>query len=326
MKNNVLIFSLFLAVTIGGGIAIETTNAEGELKLSDLMGPLLLWAIVLFPLLYFPMIRIFKMIKSSSSTPRKKLNDGRGQQLDERLKEMEGERLSAGQRKIIADNVGLYHWLPEKLINPWEERILVFLENFHFTDMAHGPVTEEMRLLVASEACLLIVRRPLSDYRHLQRIHLWKDVIEGAEGAAGTATRHDVNLSWKNLMDTISCARGGYNLTLHEFAHVIDFADDGIAQSIPVGRDSANYDEWEKLVDEEHAKLVDTYDSNSSYPIRAYATLVARDGTRPEFFSCATSAFFERGSRVKRQCPNVYELFKKFYGVDPASWRKQKRV
>ena len=64
MKNNVLIFSLFLAVTIGGGIAIETTNAEGELTLSDLMGPLLLWAIVLFPLLYFPMIRIFKIKKS----------------------------------------------------------------------------------------------------------------------------------------------------------------------------------------------------------------------------------------------------------------------
>ena len=314
-----VIFSLLLT-------GLSAQDAETGLIWSKILGPVILCAMAL-PLLYIFMTMLFKINKqASSSTPRKKLNEERGQKLNEKLRDMEGERLSAEHRKIIADNVGLYHWLPEELINPWEERILVFLKEFHFSDMAIGPVTEEMRLLVAAEASLLIVQRPLSDYRHLQRIHLWKDVIEDAESAAGTAMRHDVNLSWKNLMDTISCARDGYNLTLHEFAHVIDFADDGIAQSIPVDRHSADYDEWEKLVDEEHAKLEETYDANSSYPIRAYAAHVARDGTRPEFFSCATSAFFERGVRFKRQCPNVYELFKEFYGIDPAIWRKQKRA
>ena len=146
------IFSLLLT-------GFSAQDAETGLIWSKILGPVILCAMAL-PLLYIFMTMLFKINKPSSSTPSKKLNEERGQKLNEKLRDMEGERLSAEQRKIIADNVGLYHWLPEKLINPWEERILVFLKEFHFSDMAIGPVTEEMRLLVAAEACLLIIQRP----------------------------------------------------------------------------------------------------------------------------------------------------------------------
>jgi Mlc titration factor MtfA (ptsG expression regulator) len=183
--------------------------------------------------------------------------------------------------------------------------------------------TEEMRILVAAEACLLIVNRPLSDYRHLRAVHLWENEIKGNPNARGSATRFEVNLSWNYLKQSIKKARDGHNLTLHEFAHLIDFADDGIAQSIPVSRRSKEFKEWQNIVNQEHAKLMKVYESGKNYSIRAYGGYESIKGDKPEIFSCGTSAFFERGTRLKRESPKIYDAFKKFYVIDTASWRKR---
>ena len=81
----------------------------------------------------------------------------------------------------------------------------------------------------------------------------------------------------------------------------------------------------ENLVDQEHSKLMKAYESGKNYSIRAYGGYESIKGDKPEMFSCATSAFFERGSRLKRECPEIYKILKKFYGIDPANWRKQKK-
>ena len=284
--------------------------------------------VVLCGILGFGLL-VWTIEKKNGGGPQKtsaKMTNQRGVFLDKLLKQKKGLRLGFKQRRIISKNIGLYHWLPKELLNPWEERILAFLEQFPITHMKTKNATEEMRLLVAAEACLLIVRRPLSDYRHLQVVHLWKDEIVGSEDARGTATRHEVNLSWSYLKKTIRNARDGHNLTLHEFAHLIDFADDGVAQSIPVSAHSEDHKEWQTLVDQEHARLMQAYESGKNYSIRAYGGYESIKGDKPELFSCGTSAFFERGSCLKRECPKIYEALKKFYGVDPASWRKQKKA
>jgi Mlc titration factor MtfA (ptsG expression regulator) len=239
------------------------------------------------------------------------------------LKQKKDQKLTYEQRSIIENNIGLSHWLPSDLIAPWEERILCFLEEFPITFMKKEMPSEEMRILVAAEASLLIVKRPLSDFRHLKVVHLWEDEIKGNKNARGSATRYEVNLSWNYLKQSIKKARDGHNLTLHEFAHLIDFADDGIAQSIPVSRRSKDFKEWQIIVDQEHEKLMQAYESGKNYSIRAYGGYESIKGDKPEIFSCGTSAFFERGARLKRESPKIYDAFKQFYGIDPANWRKR---
>ena len=252
-----------------------------------------------------------------------KLTNPNGVLLDNLLKQKKDQKLTPDQRSVIANNIGLYHWLPKDLFAPWEERILCFLEEFPITYMQKEIPTEEMRILVAAEACLLIVNRPLSDYRHLRAVHLWENEIKGNTDARGSATRFEVNLSWNYLKQSIKKARDGHNLSLHEFAHLIDFADDGVAQSIPVSRRSKEFKEWQNIVDQEHTKLMKAYESGKNYSIRAYGGYESIKGDKPEIFSCGTSAFFERGARLKRESPKIYDAFKKFYGIDPASWRKR---
>jgi len=242
--------------------------------------------------------------------------------LDNLLKQKKGKELTSEQRSIIESNIGLYHWLPKDLIAPWEERIICFLEEFPITFMKREMPTKEMEILVAAEACLLIVNRPLSAYRHLKAIHLWEDEINGNKNARGSATRFEISLSWNYLKQSIKKARDGHNLTLHEFAHLIDFADDGIAQSIPVSRNSKDFKQWQELVNNEHKKLMQAYEGGKNYSIRAYGGYESIKGDKPELFSCGTSAFFERGSRLKRECPAIYNALQEFYGIDPANWRK----
>ena len=261
--------------------------------------------------------------KSGRSNSSYKLSNNRGQELDRSLEKNRGKKISFKQRQIIRSNIGLYGWVPNGLISPWEERIITFLESFPITFERKDEATEEMKILVAAEAALLIVQRPMSDYRHLRVVHLWKDQIDGQGNALGTANRHEVNLSWQYLKMHIRKARDGHNLTLHEFAHLIDFADDGVAQSIPVAHGTSCFDEWKKVVDVEHERLMKAYESGKNYSIRAYGGYECIKGNKPELFSCGTSAFFERGARLKRESPEIYNLFKKFYGIDPASWRRK---
>ena len=261
--------------------------------------------------------------KSGRSNSAHKLSNNRGEELDRSLEKNQGKKISFKQRQIIRSNIGLYGWVPNELISPWEERIITFLESFPITLKRKDEATDEMKILVAAEAALLIVQRPMSDYRHLRVVHIWKDQIDGQGNALGTANRHEVNLSWQYLKMHIRKARDGHNLTLHEFAHLIDFADDGVAQSIPVAHGTSCFDEWKQVVDVEHERLMKAYESGKNYSIRAYGGYECIKGNKPELFSCGTSAFFERGARLKRESPEIYNLFKKFYGIDPASWRRK---
>ena len=261
--------------------------------------------------------------KSGRSNSAYKLSNNRGQELERSLEKNRGKKISFKQRQIIRSNIGIYAWIPNEHISPWEERIITFLECFPITFERKDEATDEMKILVAAEAALLIVQRPMSDYRHLRVVHLWKDQIDGQGNALGTANRHEVNLSWQYLKMHIRKARDGHNLTLHEFAHLIDFADDGVAQSIPVAHGTSCFDEWKQVVDVEHERLMKAYESGKNYSIRAYGGYECIKGNKPELFSCGTSAFFERGARLKRESPEIYDLFKKFYGIDPASWRRK---
>ena len=233
-----------------------------------------------------------------------------------------GKTLNESQRHLLSSKLGLWPWVPNEIKQLWEEKILCFLELFSFPETRDDFPTDDIKLLVAAEACLLISKRDFSDYRFLQSIHIWENQIPRQPGAHGMASMREVHLSWKYLEKTIGKGRDGQNLVLHEFAHVIDFSDDGKAQSIPVPRTSKDFEFWEKLIAEMHAKIVSAHSEGTKFPVRSYAGLKCDKGLTPEIFSCGTSAFFECGKSLKQECPDFYEAMAGFYGMDPATWKK----
>ncbi|RZO59089.1 MAG: hypothetical protein EVA73_01185, partial [Limisphaerales bacterium] len=152
----------------------------------------------------------------------------------------------------------------------------------------------------------------------LRRVIISKDVLkrDGKEWG-GWAGRHDVTMCWDTCLYSMRWGDDNYNAILHEFAHVLDQADDAIAQSIPVAVDSlVDRVKWEQVIDQEYPKIKAAYAEGRAHTIGDYSLT-----DNAEFFSCATESFFERSKELHQHNPEIYELLQDYYGLDPVQWK-----
>ena len=105
-----------------------------------------------------------------------------------------------------------------------------------------------MAVAIAAQACLPVLRLGLRPLRRLRRhrraprrgagrrrevvdddgvVHEYDDVLAGEAMEGGP-----VMLSWRDVSEAGESAEWGYNVVVHEFAHVLDMRD-GVADGIP---------------------------------------------------------------------------------------------
>ena len=235
------------------------------------------------------------------------------------------KRLTIEQRKILTDHSALYNRLPGDLKTKLEGLMHVFLHEVNFEVDGFSEVTEEMRICVAAEACVLILTRGYDSYSQFRRVIIHKGLIkQGAGEWAGLGGRHEVDIKWDACLQGMHWGADNYNPILHEFAHVLDQADDSEAQSIPVSADSlVDRKKWEEVIAREYPKIKAAYKERKAHTIDEYAL-----ASNAEFFSCATESFFERSGELHLHNPEIYELLQDYYGLDPLPWSRaeEKRI
>ena len=235
------------------------------------------------------------------------------------------QQLTDEQRKILSYYSALYNRLPSDLKTKLEGLMHVFLHEVAFEVKGFDKVTEVMRICVAAEACVLILDRGYNSYRKLKRVQIWKEPLKDDRGEfAGWAGREDVSLQWEPVLRGMKQGNDNYNVILHEFAHVLDQADDSEAQSIPVAVDSvAERRKWEEVIAREYPKIKAAYKEGRAHTIDEYAL-----ASNAEFFSCATESFFERPKKLKEYHPEIYDILEGYYGLDPLPWStaEEKRI
>ena len=202
--------------------------------------------------------------------------------------------------------------------------VRVFLDEKHFEGAGGLEVTRDMRLLVAAQACLLLLRRDTDYYPGLASIVIYPHayrapsrervaggaVIEGEHLRAGEShERGVVVLSWDAVETGAANESDGKNVVFHEFAHQLD-QEDGAADGAPVLENRKSYGPWAKVLGLEYDKLVagefddgviDDYGSKNP----------------AEFFAVVTEAFFERPRDLASKHPRLYEQLLGFYKQDP---------
>jgi len=227
-------------------------------------------------------------------------------------------------RQCLIRNVKHYSRLPIKLQVELHHLIHIFLDEINIEVKGFRRLTDKMRLCVAAEACILILNRGFQDYRHVERVEIWKSKPEGTDNWDGDATAKRVRLNWHWTKEGMEDEGDNYNITLHEFAHILDNADDRVAQSVPVPVLSPDRREWEEMVDREYTRLEEAHKSGEGHVIKEYGLhTYGEEKRRAEFFPCATEAFFEQSTRLKTECPWIYAMLKTFYQLDPVSWDQQ---
>ena len=212
------------------------------------------------------------------------------------------------------------------------ERVKVFLAEKAFYGCGGLEVTDEMRVTIAGEACLLIMNHEGPVYPGLSSILVYPSafianrqvhldngtVMNSADGMLGESWDvGKVILSWDDVLRGVGNFSDGHNVGLHEFAHQLD-TQAGSANGAPPLRHNS-YKTWAKVLSRHYEDLQSRVKHDQVTVIDPYAT------TNPaEFFAVVTETFFERPGALKQRRPDLYDELKAYYCVDPTLWHDGK--
>ncbi len=227
---------------------------------------------------------------------------------------------------IIEKNVPGFPTLPEADRKELLKDILVFLDEKNFEGCGGLTITDEIRVTIAANACMLLLHRKNDDYPLLQSILVYPHayrvggkkmgpggfIREGSELRAGESwDRGAVVLSWDDVRKSASDLRDGHNVVFHEFAHQLD-QEDGSADGVPILPRRSLYTAWAKVLGREYRELVSEIEKGHRTDIDPYGAL-----SPAEFFAVVTECFFKQPDALRRKHPELYQQLRLFYHPDP---------
>jgi MtfA peptidase len=232
-------------------------------------------------------------------------------------------------RAILRRRMPLMQRLPVDLQLQLKRHIQVFLAEKPFIGCNGLVVTDEMRVLVAAQAALLILNRPTDHYAGLRQVLLYPSAYWAPHvGPDGTGVQHEghqarsgeswvqgqVILSWPDVLAGAADPADGHNLVIHEFAHQLDQAR-GRATGAPFLGHRARYARWAAVLGSEYRALQAALARGESTLLSPYAA------TEPaEFFAVASEVFFEQPQALSALHPALYDELARYYAVNPAAW------
>lgn len=230
--------------------------------------------------------------------------------------------------KILKKNFPLYLKMPVEVQEKLHSYVNVFMQEKSF-EACGGleEVTEEMRVTIAGQACLLLLNERCGVYDRLSTVLVYPDMYGGKSSVNEDGTISEggtrlgeswksgtVILSWRHSLRGPAIARDGKNVVIHEFAHQLDQRD-GSADGAPLLGFTEEHREWAEAFQSAYQRHGLRNTSGKKLVIDAYGA------TNPaEFFAVATETFFEKPKKLRQRYPKVYNQLKNFYSLDPLSW------
>jgi Mlc titration factor MtfA (ptsG expression regulator) len=214
-----------------------------------------------------------------------------------------------------------------------------FLHEKSFIGCAGLELTDEMRVTIAAQACMLVLGRsgaasPALLYPSLHAVLVYPGaflVPRREVDAAGVVTeqRQDllgeswgdgrVILSWDHVRragadESLPGAPDRHNVVLHEFAHQLD-SESGSTNGAPYLGSTERYRSWSEVLSRNYAALRRDAMWGQQGVLDHYGA-----SNPAEFFAVATESFFEQPWELSARHPDLYEEFLKYFRVDPRDW------
>lgn len=183
-------------------------------------------------------------------------------------------------------------------------------------------VTDEMRTLIAAQACLLVLELDLSYFdgwyeiivypdsfvvRHEEvdtngLVHESQRILGGESWSAGP-----VILSWADAYPQ----RATGNVILHEFAHKLDMLN-GAANGMPPLHKNMHQETWTKVFQHAYDNIGFRWVHHHHSCIDSYAL-----ENPAEFFAVVSETFFMDPHCLHQTYPSLYDQLRQFYRQDP---------
>ncbi len=232
-------------------------------------------------------------------------------------------------RGILWRRVPAFRALPVDLQLQLKQHIQVFLAEKPFIGCRGLVITDDVRVTIAAQACLLILNRRNHYFPALREIlvypgafvvnrpelgaggvqHERRDVLSGESWVRG-----QVMLSWEDVLQGAATPDDGHNVVIHEFAHQLD-QEKGAATGAPMLARRWQGARWSRVLGE-------AFDQLQASLARGEPTLInAYGATSPaEFFAVASEVFFEQPISLLSRHPALYAALSGYYRVDPRAW------
>jgi Mlc titration factor MtfA (ptsG expression regulator) len=250
---------------------------------------------------------------------------------DRRRRKLLSAPFPAAWEGHLRRNVAHYRWLAVKEQQHLRDLVRVFVAEKHWEGCGGLTLTDEIRVTIAAQACLLVLALPNELYRNVRSILVYPSTVivpPRRPGAFEVSLRPvdaplpilgeaqhlgPVILVWDAVRRTGRHPEGGHNVVYHEFAHKLDMLD-GRADGTPPLHGRSEYAHWAEVCSREYLSL------REQARRRAHGLLDAYGATNEaEFFAVATEIFFDRPVELQHHHPELYRVLQAFYRQDPAA-------
>jgi Mlc titration factor MtfA (ptsG expression regulator) len=253
----------------------------------------------------------------------------RGRRKSKERGRIRSQKLTEAEESLMFRIAPLCKRIPLSLREHWEGRVRLFLAEKTFVGCQGLEVTDELRLAVAGQACLLLAGRDdLDVFPDLTTIYLHPTsyVRRDERALGGGASVQEEGLafdgeSWDKgaVVLSVKAVRegsrrmDGFNVVLHEFAHQFD-AMEGSTDGCPPIR-SALRTEWAKT-------MLFEFNALQRAEAKGQHTFLDPYGAESpaEFFAVSVESFFELPMDLRVEHPEMHKLFAQAFGTDPAMW------
>jgi MtfA peptidase len=269
---------------------------------------------------------------------------------ERKRKRIRARPFPAEWRDILKRRVPYVRLMPADLQLQLKSHVQVFLAEKAFIGCDELQITDEIRVTIAAQACLLILNRGSFYYPELRQILVYPgSFVVKREHTDGAGIKHagrqvlageswsngQVVLSWYDTLEGAAVPDDGNNVVIHEFAHQLD-QEKGAANGAPLLARRAHYRRWSQVLNDEYralqarirfrhepvryAGIEGTGQAQEQTPqVPLFSDYGATDPA--EFFAVISEVFFERPARMAQEHSALYQELVRFYRLDPLSWR-----
>jgi Mlc titration factor MtfA (ptsG expression regulator) len=237
-------------------------------------------------------------------------------------------------QRTIERNVQFFRRLSAKDQGELLGHIQVFLAEKRFEGCGGLELTDEMRLTIAAQACLLLLHRKTDYFPRLLTILVYPSTymveenrpIEGLVWEEGRVPRlgetgrqmGTLVLAWDATKHGAADPSDGQNLVIHEFAHQLDY-ENYAADGAPVLATREQQLSWREVMRTEFASLQAADETGIPTLLDTYGA------TNPaEFFAVSTEAFFERPCALRAHHPKLYAELQDYFQQDPVEFSAER--
>lgn len=237
--------------------------------------------------------------------------------------------LNSQQKNLLLKYMPIYQRMTDADREKLERHIVWFFNEKRFIGCDGLKLNESMKLIVAADACLLVLNKPWPLYRNVREILLYPSAYyapETSRDGAGLVSYHNavrqgeswpggtLVLSWHDVLEGNRLPSDGHNLVFHEFAHQLD-QETGKTTGTPLLASNEDYQKWAKVFSRAFNQLKTHLAYGMPHVIHSYGAT-----NEAEFFAVITETFLEKPAELRQFDPEIYHLLVGYYQFDPIAW------